>query len=112
MGEKQKVLKTRKRQEERNNRQISILYKLVIEGKKTISQLTEELNADQRAIEKSIKILEELKTIERIQKVKTRVKSRSYRITEKGIITLSKEKNVTYEQFWNLVYQIYDKKNS
>ena len=110
MGENQKQAKKRKRQSDRSDRQISILYKLAIEGRKTIFQLTEELNTNQRAIEKSIEILEEFKSIERVQRVKTRTKSQAYRITEKGIITLSKEKNVTYEQFWNLVYQIYDKK--
>jgi len=110
MGEKQKQAKKRKRQSDRSDRQISILYKLAIEGRKTIFQLTEELNTNQRAIEKSIEILEELKTIERVQRIKTRTKSRAYRITENGAITLSNEKNVTYEQFWNLVYQIYDKK--
>lgn len=107
MGEKQNQ---RKIQKIRTDRQISILYKLAIKGKKTISQLSEELNANQRTIEKATGVLEEIKNIEKTRVEKTTVKDRVYRITEKGIITLSKAKNVTYEQFWNLVYQIYDKK--
>jgi len=96
MGEKQNHKKKSKRQEDRSDRQISILYKLVIEGKKTIEQLSEELISNQRTIEKSTDILEDVKNIEKTREEKTTVRNRSYRITEEGIITLSKSKPHTY----------------
>jgi len=99
-------------QKERSPTQIEILYKLATEGSQSISRLSKKpLNKYRTNTVKAIQVLGDLKLIKLDKKILGKGSPENlYKISDKGIELLSKDKRITLTQFWNLVFLIYDAK--
>jgi len=99
-------------QKERTPTQIEILYKLATEGNQSVSRLTKKpLNKYRTNTVKAIQVLDDLKFIKLDRKIFGKGSpEKLYKILDKGIELLSKDKRITLTQFWNLVFLIYDAK--
>lgn len=91
---------------ERSDTQIEILYKLATRGNQTISKLSKiPLNKHRTNFVKSIRILENLKMVARVGNLTgVRGMETFYKITETGIDVLFNDKEMTSEQFWEIMF--------
>jgi len=99
-------------QKERTPTQIEILYKLATEGSQSVSRLAKKpLNKYRTNTVIAIQVLGDLKLIKLDRKILGKGNpEKLYKISDKGIELLSKDKRITLTQFWNLVFLIYDAK--
>lgn len=99
-------------QKERTGTQIEILYKLATEGSQSVSRLSKKpLNKYRTNTVIAIQVLDDLKFIKLDRKnLGKGGPEKLYKISDKGIELLSKDKRITLTQFWNLVFLIYDAK--
>jgi len=103
-------LSLRVHQKERTTTQIEILYKLATEGSQSVSRLSKKpLNKYRTNTVKAIQVLGDLKLIKLDRKILGKGSpEKLYKISDKGIELVSKDKRITLTQFWNLVFLIYD----
>ena len=103
----------RQRQKVLNNRQLKTLYLLATDGKKTKSQLSKEFGVKYPSIHGTMRILEDKDLIKITKKEKGRGKEKLfYELTDLGIESLSKDKRITLEQFWEIAFFIFDVKTN
>ncbi len=94
-------------QKYRKKGQIQILYKLATDGSNSISGLSRLLKTHRSNIQSAMKVLKEIKYVKRIDKKFGRGSPENiFQITDKGLEYLSKEPQITLEQFWNIVFLI------
>jgi len=94
--------------------QTDILFITATNGKQTNPSLKNVLESDKSSIRRAIKNLLAKEYISFLHKKRT-AGSRGdltnfYDITDKGLETLSKDSAITQEQFWNIVFHVYEVK--
>lgn len=100
-------------QKRRTDTQIEILCKLATEGNRTISQLSKKpLNKYRTNFVKSIQVLEGLNIVKKTETRNRKGMKNPYKITEKGIEILSKDKRIKLEKFWEIAFLMFDEKTS
>lgn len=100
-------------QSKRSHSQIRVLYILATNGNQSISSLSQLLATNRTNIASSIKILDEEHYVKFVKKIYGKGSpERLYKITDKGIETLSKDKRITLRQFWEIVFCIFHNKRN
>ena len=94
----------------RTNTQVEILYKLATEGSNSISKLSKKpLNKYRTNFVKATQILKKLEMVVSVDNISgPKGMEVPYKITDKGIEMLSTNNKITLEQFWKIIFLMFD----
>lgn len=94
--------------------QTNILFTITIEGRPTKYTMLGLVKADRSSLSKAVKSLLKKQYIsfqeEKPPEWVTRTAKKFYMITDSGLESLSKDSALTQEQFWNIVFHVYEVK--
>ncbi len=92
--------------------QTNILFTITIEGRPTKYTILGLMKADRSSVSKAVKSLLKKQYIsfqeEKLPEWVKRTAKKFYMITDSGLESLSKDSALTQEQFWNIVFHVYE----